>query len=250
MLKKIITSGFFALCSFSAYAAYEDIYAPWLPQVWSSIITVSGGPVWSSPGKDQYLYPLPPPHSNYYIADTQSDWLGSGELFFGLQHFIGNSNVIAQFGLGAAMASDAYLSGKVAVDGIPDVYTYQYKVSHFRAEMKGKLIACGFSLVQPYVSGSFGAGWNHAHGWQPTTISETLYPTFWFETASTLAFSYTLGLGVQKMVTPNWQLGVGVEFADWGKNYLGGDSATTLTQGPGMPHLYTTELLFTLGYMF
>ncbi|QMT61790.1 outer membrane protein [Legionella sp. PC997] len=248
MLKKIIASGFCALFTVNVYAMV-DPYAPVLPQVWSSIIIVSGGPAWSNPGKDQYLYPFPPPQNNLYLADSRSDWLGSGELFFGLQHFIGASNVIAQFGLGVAAASDAGLSGTVSVDGVPDVYTYSYKVSHVRAEFKGKLIACGFQSLQPYLSGSFGVGWNHAHDWLPTTIDPVLYPTYWFDTASTVAFSYTLGLGVQKMLTPNWQVGVGVEFADWGKNYLGDDGAT-LDQGPGMPHLYTTELLFSVGYMF
>ncbi|KTD04693.1 hypothetical protein OQJ19_07700 [Fluoribacter gormanii] len=248
MLKKIIASGFCALFTVNAFAVV-DPYAPVLPQVWSSIIIVSGGPAWSDPGKDQYLYPFPPPQNNLYRADSKSDWLGSGELFFGLQHFIGASNMIAQFGLGVAAASDASLSGTVSVDGVPDVYTYSYKVSHVRAEFKGKLIACGFQTIQPYLSGSFGVGWNHAHDWLPTTIDPVLYPTYWFSTASTVAFSYTVGLGVQKMLTPNWQVGVGAEFADWGKNYLGGDSAT-LDKGPGMPHLYTTELLFSVGYMF
>lgn len=45
-------------------------------------------------------------------------------------------------------------------------------------------------------------------------------------------------------------MGVGYEFADWGKNYLGGDPGTALPQGPGMPHLYTNELLFSLSYLF
>ncbi|WP_058393295.1 outer membrane protein, partial [Fluoribacter dumoffii] len=241
MLKKLLISGTCAFFSLNV-CAFEDPYAPVLPQVWSSIITVSGGPAWSDPGKDQYLYPFPPPQNDYYIADSKSDWLGTGELFFGLQHFIGTTNIIAQFGLGVAAASDAALSGTVNVNGVPDVYTYQYKISHVRAEFKGKLISNCFPMLQPYLSGSFGVGWNHSHDWTPTTIDPVLYPTYWFTTSSVVAFSYTLGAGVQKMLTPHWQVGMGVEFADWGKSYLGGDGAT-LNQGPGMPHLYTTELL-------
>jgi hypothetical protein len=248
MFKKIIASGVCAFFSINVFAT-EDPFAPALPQVWSSIIIVSGGPAWSNPGKDQYLYPFPPPQNNYYIADSKSDWLGTGGIFFGLQHYIGASDVIGQFGLGVAAASDAALSGTVGVNGVPDVYTYQYKVSHVRAEFKGKLVACGFQMLQPYLSGSFGVGWNHAHDWTPTTIDPVLYPTYWFTTGSTVAFSYTLGAGIQKMLSPNWQVGVGAEFADWGKNYLGGDGAT-LSQGPGMPHLYTTALMFSLGYMY
>ncbi|MBI2785542.1 MAG: hypothetical protein HYX60_04220 [Legionella longbeachae] len=249
MFRGIFIFGFCALFTTNVLATV-DLYAPVVAQAWSSIITISGGPAWSNPGKDQYLYPFPPPMSNYYIADSKSDFLGTGELYFGLQNFIGASNVIGQLGLGVAAASDASLSGVVNVNGVPNVYTYSYKVSHVRAEMKGKLIANGFALVQPYLSGSFGVGFNHAHDFLSTTINPVLYPKYWFDTNSVVAFSYTLGLGVQKMLSPNWQVGLGVEFADWGKNYLGGDSATNLNQGPGMPHLYTTELLFSLSYVF
>ncbi|ARB92894.1 outer membrane protein [Legionella longbeachae] len=247
MFKKLVVLAFCALFSMNVFAV--DPYAPVIPQVWSSIITISGGPAWSDPGKDQYLYPYPAPLFNYYIADSESDFLGTGEIFFGLQRFIGTTNIIGQLGLGVAAASDAYLSGVVNVNGIPNVYAYQYRVSHVRAEMKGKLIANGFQTVQPYLSGSFGVGWNHSHDYSSTTIDPVLFPTYWFGTSSVVAFSYTLGAGIQKMLTPNWQVGVGAEFADWGKNYLGGDGAT-LNQGPGMPHLYTTELLFSLSYMF
>ncbi|HHT0593502.1 TPA: outer membrane protein [Legionella anisa] len=249
MLKKIIVAlGFCGLFTVKVYAV-DDPFAPALPLVWSSIITVSGGPAWSHPGSDQYLYPFPPPQFNLYLADSKSDWLGTGELFFGLQHFIGASSFIAQFGLGVAAASDVNFSGTINVNGIPDVYNYHYSVSHVRAEMKGKLIACGFQTLQPYLSGSFGVGWNHAHNWVPATIDPVLFPAFWFETVSTVAFSYTLGFGVQKMLTPNWQIGAGAEFADWGKHHLGDDNLT-LSQGPGGPHIYTVGALFSLSYMF
>lgn len=248
MFKKILVSGLCAVFAGSLFAT-DDLYAPDLPQVWSSIITVSGGPVWTNPGKNQYLYPFPAPRNNYYVAHSESDILGSGELFFGLQHFIGDSNIIGQLGLGAAGASNALLSGVVDVDGIPDVYTYRYNISHIRLEFKGKLIANGFQPVQPYLSSSFGVAWNHSHGYFPTTIDPILFPTYWFSKTSVVGFTYTVGLGIQKMLTPNWQVGVGYEFADWGQNYLGSDG-NTLNRGPGTSHLYTNELLFSISYMF
>lgn len=249
MLKKILVSGYCALFTGTIFAI-TDPYAPVVPQVWSSIITVSGGPVWAKPGKDQFVYPLPPPFvANYYVAHTNWDLLGSGELFFGLQNFIGNTTIIWQGGLGVAAASDAYLSGTVNVNDVLDVYKYHYNVSHVRAEFKQKLIANGFQTVQPYLSGSFGVGFNHAHGFSLQTIDPILYPRYWFDSNSMVAFSYTLGAGVQKMLTQNWQVGVGYEFGDWGKNYLGDDDITT-KQGPGMPHLYTNELLFSVSYLY
>lgn len=248
MVRKILAMLFGIFFTVSVFAT-DDPYGPALPQVWSSIITVSGGPAWANPGKDQYLYPYPPPMYNHYIADHDWGILGTGELFFGLQHFIGATNLIGQFGIGFAGASDASVSGVVNVNGIPDVYTYSYQVSHVRAELKGKLITNGFQPVQPYFSASLGVGFNHSHDYIPTTIDPILYPTYWFSTVSTPALSYTLGLGVQKMLSPNWQVGIGYEFADWGQSHLGEDDVTLL-QGPMLPHLYTNELLFSLSYMY
>lgn len=247
MFKKQAVLVFGALFTLNVFA--EDLYAPVIPQDWSSIITISGGPAWSDPGRDQYLYPYPPPMVNYYIADSESDLLGTGEIFFGLQRFIGVSNIIGQLGIGVAGAGDAYLSGVVNVNGIPNVSSYQYRVSHFRTELKGKLIANGFQPVQPYLSGSLGVAWNYSHDYISTSIDPVLFPAYWLSNRSVVSFSYTLGLGLQTMLTPHWQVGVGAEFADWGGSNLGGDE-NRLHQGLSMTHLYTTELLFSLSYVF
>lgn len=247
MVKRITITGFSVLFAINAFAGNE-VFDPNLPIEWASIITVSGGPAWASPGKDQYLYPYPAPSYQYYSARGDTTTLGTGELYFGLQHLV-TSTLIGQFGIGVAGASDAQFSGVINVDGTPDVYSYQYHVSHVRAEFKGKLIAAGWRVVQPYVSGSFGVGFNHAHDYIPTQINPNFYIPQWYATNSVVAFSYTLGLGVQKMLTPNWQVGMGYEFADWGKNYLGGNG-NLVSKGPGSAHLYTNELLFSLSYLF
>lgn len=247
MFKKILVTGLGAFFTVNAVAG-DGVFDPNLPLEWASIITLSGGPAWASPGKDQYLYPTPPLLANYFIADNKTTTLGTGEIYFGLQRLL-CPDLIGQFGIGFAAASDAQLSGVINVNGVPAVTAYQYQVSHVRAEFKGKLIGFGYRLLQPYVSGSFGAGFNHAHDYLSRTIDPVLYPLTKFGTNSTVAFSYTVGLGVQKMVTQNWQVGVGYEFADWGKNYLGGNGGS-LSQGPGSAHLYTNELLFSLSYLF
>lgn len=248
MFKKILATGLSTFFAANAFSGDAGVYDPNLPLEWASIITVSGGPAWAMTGKDQYLYPNPAPMNNYFIADKKTSILGTGEIYFGLQRLV-CPTMIGQLGLGVAAASDASFSGVINVNGVPDVARYQYKVSHVRAEFKGKLIAAGYHLVQPYLSGSFGVGFNHAHDYIPTATYPALYAPSWFNTNSTVAFSYTVGAGIQRMVTPNWQVGVGYEFADWGKNYLGGDDGT-LNQGPGSAHLYTNELLFSLSYLF
>ena len=252
MFKKITVLGICALFAINIYAV-EDPYGPVLPLVWSSIITLSGGPAWSIiSGQNQRFLPFPPPALifNRYIARSQSNILGTGELFFGLQNFIGASSVIGQFGIGVAGAGEASVSGTVNVNGIPNVYSYRYNVSHWRPELKGKLIANGFRLVQPYISASIGAGFNFSSNYTVTTIDPILFPIYKFGSATHVAISYTLGLGIQKMLSPNWQVGVGYEFADWGENNLGQARGTLITTGPRMSHLYTNELLFSISYMY
>lgn len=228
--------------------ASGQIYVEEIPITWSRIVTLSGGPAWASPGQNQYLYPQPIPHSNYYSFNSKTSMLGSGEIFFGLQRLV-QPFILGELGLGVAGASDAKASGVVNVDGIPNLYSFNYKVNHARVELKGKLIANCFQPVQPYVSGSFGAGFNNSHGFKSTSLYPYLYPSPWFKANTTVAFSYSLGAGVQMLLNPNWQVGVGYEWADLGKSYLGGDGFT-LGKGPGLTHLYTNELLFSLSYLF
>lgn len=247
MLKQLFGTG---LCIFfAANSIAGELGKSYEPNLdWGSIITLSGGPAWTNPGKDHYLYPNPPPMNNHFIPKKEWTTLGSGELFFGLQRFI-CPDVIGQFGIGVAAASDARLSGFINVNDVIDVIHYRYQVSHVRAEFKGKLIAAGYRLAQPYLSASAGVGFNHAHDYIPVSSDTILYPPSYFDSRSTVAFSYTLGAGLQRNLNQNWQVGVGYEFADWGKNYLGGDDYL-LGQGPGSAHLYTHELVFSVSYLF
>ncbi|HAT8718368.1 TPA: porin family protein, partial [Legionella pneumophila] len=63
------------------------------------------------------------------------------------------------------------------------------------------------------------------------------------------AFTYTLGAGVQKSISEHWQLGVGYEFADWGKSELGRASGQTLNEGLKLNHLYTNGVVLNLTYV-
>lgn len=63
------------------------------------------------------------------------------------------------------------------------------------------------------------------------------------------AFTYTLGVGVQKAFNDHWQVGIGYEFADWGKSKLGRASGQTMNSGLALNHLYTNGILFNLTYV-
>lgn len=245
MLIKKLATGVAVGLSLNAYAdGYYDLEL----QNWASIVTVSGGPGWAITGKDQYLYPYTPPMNDYFDANRKTSTIGTGGIYFSLQRIVA-VNIIGQLGIGASGSSDALLSGVIDINGVPAANTYSYKVSHAQVDLKGKLIFAGCGPIQPYLSSSIGAGFNHSHDYIPMTIDPILYPPSWFDTNSNVAFSYTVGIGVQKMITQHWQVGVGYEFADWGKSFLGGDD-NLLDEGPGSAHLYTNNLLFSLSYLF
>ena len=50
------------------------------------------------------------------------------------------------------------------------------------------------------------------------------------------------------MINPNWQVGVGYQFADLGKSHLNGDGFY-LNQGLKLMHFYTNEALLSISYM-
>lgn len=72
-------------------------------------------------------------------------------------------------------------------------------------------------------------------------------PNFSSHTHTT--FTYTLGVGVQKVLNQNWQVGVGYEFADWEKNQLSRAEGQTLNSGLTQNHLYTNGVLLNITYL-
>jgi opacity protein-like surface antigen len=247
MFKKIVSLGCCALFSISSFADDVSVLGSF-PITWSPIITLSGGPTWTNPGQDLYLYPtIPSMQVNYYTPNTDTDTIVTGELFFGLQHVI-QPGMTGELGIGLAGATDARVQGVVAVNNIPNIAVYNYKVDHGRVSLKGRLIMNSY-WVQPYVSGGFGPGWNNAHDFRAISNNPALFPAPWFGNQSTIAFSYTLGAGIQAVLNPCWQVGIGYEFADWGTSQLGIDANTQIV-GPNLTHLYTNEVLVSVSYMF
>lgn len=218
-----------------------------IPLVWSPIITLSGGPAWTAPGQNVYLYPyLPFNQVAYFVHNSSTSTIAAGEIFFGLQRMI-SPWAIGELGLGVAGATDADVTGTVTLNGVPNFSYYRYKIDHGRLELKGRIIGNSFGRVQPYASASIGAGMNQSHDYRATTINPLIYPAPWFQTKTVLSLPYTFGLGVQTKLTRQWIVGIGYEFADLGRSYLGGDAYTHIS-GPYMSHYYTNELLFSISY--
>ena len=109
------------------------------------------------------------------------------------------------------------------------------------------LIDKGYWLT-PWISGSLGIGFNTAHDFQNTPLINEAVVNPNFASHTQVAFTYTVGVGLQKTLNQHWQAGLGYEFADWGQSLLGRAAEQTLNNGLALNHLYTNGILFNLTY--
>jgi len=218
------------------------------PQNSTHIITLSAGPAWVTRGTDQAFF-LQPEIEKTYTAGKNTNALLSTEFFYGWQHRL-NSIFLGHIGFALAATSDARLSGEIWDDADPlfNDLIYKYKVNHMHVAAKGKLLADMKYSLKPYVSASLGVGFNHAHGFNNTPIIFEAIQNPDFSEHTQTSFTYTLGIGLQRNISQNWEVGMGYELADWGKSQLGRSPSQTLGNGLSQSHVYTNGLLFSLTY--
>ena len=168
------------------------------------VLTLSAGPAWTSGGETQTFY-LQPMTQKTYAADNNSTVLADGELFLGIHRSM-NAKLDGQLGFAVATTSNANLSGSIWDDALPQFnnFNYTYNVQHTHIAVKGKLIKDMGHACKPYVSGSLGVGFNQARHFTsiPTLFEAT--PTPNFQSNTTTAFTYTVGIGVQRAINQHW----------------------------------------------
>ncbi len=214
------------------------------------VATLSIGPVWGVTPTHQTLT-LQPDIVKTYTNDSISNVIADGEIFLGLQRAF-NPNLDWQLGLAVATTSNATLSGQIWDDGFPKFnnHAYSYQLNHTHLAVKGKLLGNHYlSWVTPYVSASLGVAWNDAQGYSSNPLIFEALPLPAFASHSETSFTYTLGIGVQRAINQNWQVGVGYEFADWGQSQLGIAPGQTMGHGLSMSHFYTNGLMFSLTFL-
>lgn len=220
-----------------------------LPSCWSFVATLSAGPVWEKAGKTQTFY-LAEDIEKTYDAYKSTDTLFDGEVFLGAQARLYQS-LLGQLGVAVVATNNAPLSGDIWDDASPEFnnYDYRYKIQHTHIALKSKvLLDMDFWLI-PWVSGSVAVGFNTAHDYSNTPTIEEALPNPNFSSHTQTAFSYTLGTGVQAVLNKHWQVGVGYEFADWGKSRLGRADGQTENSGLSLNHLYTNGVLFNITFI-
>ncbi|WP_058534230.1 outer membrane protein [Legionella saoudiensis] len=215
---------------------------------YSKVITISGGPSWTSNGKSQVIS-LEPDVIKAYRAKKENSILASGELFLGMQKSA-SALIDYQLGVAFALTSSAQLNGSIWDDADPefDNFSYHYRIHHSRIAAKAKLLANTQFWAQPYLIGSVGVGFNRANDFmmEPKTIEQLPFPGFTSHTKT--SFSYTAGAGLQKGINESLSVGMGYEFADWGKSRLSRSEAQSIGTGLRLNHLYTHQLQFSISY--
>ena len=213
------------------------------------VVSIGGGPVWANAGGTQTFY-LSPSIEKTYSAQKAHNVFVSGELFVGRQKQL-FAQWLTQFGLVVATTNNVNLQGSIWDDADPQFnnHNYQYSLRNTRLALKGKLLFDKNYGWMPWVSGSIGVGFNRAHAFTNTPLIFEALPNANFKNHTETTLTYTLGLGVQKIINKHCRFGVGYEFADWGKSHLGRASGQTLNTGLKLSHLYSNGMLFTLTYL-
>lgn len=242
--KILITSLTITLAS----GAFAGTMGP-VTKSWSPVITLSVGPTWAQGGQEQTLF-LQPDLEKAYTSTKKTQTLIDGEVFLGIQHSL-HHNILGQLGVALATTSSLRINGDILEDADPDFndFYYQYKVNHSHVAVKGKLISDMGYAVQPYLSGSIGVGFNHASDFTITPKIFEQLPAPAFGSHTKTAFTYTVGVGIQKALTNQLAAGIGYEFADWGKAKLSRAPGQTLNSGLSLNHVYTSQLQFSLSYV-
>lgn len=215
----------------------------------SFVSSLNIGPSWESAGQAQTLN-LTSDIIKTYTTNRPTNTLPTGELFLGIKGLL-PKQLEGQIGLDVIATGTATLSGDIWDDGVPHFnnYTYQYKVSHTAVLVSGKLLGNWNLPVIPWISASLGVGLNKAYGFSNTPTIDEALPSPDFTNKTMTAFTYAIGIGAERQLSPHWQVGAGYEFSDWGRSQLGSTSGEGTNRGLSLSHLYTNSILFNLTYV-
>lgn len=238
------------LCSTVLYAGTSGVESLRDPSNCANayVFTLSGGPAYTSLGKSQ-TFNLQSDIEKTYTADRKVRARASGEIFLGLQQYL-EEGLASQIGVAFALNHNK-VSGQIREDAQPEFqdFNYEYSVQNQRYLFKGKFIADTVYGIQSYLSAGAGIASNRSRSFSITPLIFQAVPAPLFGANTEISFSYTLGAGIQKPVTKNIQIGVGYEFADWGRNTLARAPGQTLNDGLGLSHLYTNQLQFLISFL-
>ncbi|MCH9756982.1 MAG: hypothetical protein K0U37_07325 [Gammaproteobacteria bacterium] len=99
-------------------------------------------------------------------------------------------------------------------------FTYTYSVKNAQLLAEAKWLHQWRHVYYPYFLGGIGPGFNTLKGYK-TNVPDYLTVTPVYQNKTTYAFSYNLGLGIDKLIASNMTIGIGYRFSNLGHLGLG-----------------------------
>lgn len=236
--------------AFIPFWGQNNGYPIFSSQHYTPVITLALGGASQNGGETQVIN-LQSEIVKKYVTNTESKMLGTVDLLLGLERRF-NEHYSALLGLSFVATGPAKLSGQIWDDADEDFnnFVYQYQIQHKHLALKAKLMRdMGYLGLKPYLSASFGVGINEASNFAAIAIIEEAVGFPDFTPNKTRSYTYTLGFGLQKSLNKYWQLGLGYEFADWGKSQLGAAPEQLSGMGLKLDHLYTHGIFLSLTWL-
>lgn len=229
----------------------QTLHATSVALPYPTVVTLNLGPGWPTSTQNEVIELLPNVN-NRYMSSSNTDAFIDGELFVGWQEKINSCAYLAesQVGLAYMVTNSAKINGVIwqANNPLFDNETYAYRIKHSHVALRGKLLSTPKETYQGYVTGSIGIAFNTSYAFKNQPVINTVLPSPNFQTNTETDFTYTLAVGVQKRLNSNWAIGMGYQFADWGKSSLSRAPGQTMNTGPGFHNFYTSEAQFNLSY--
>lgn len=217
------------------------------------VVMLSGGPGWSTPGKTQTLT-LESDGLNTYNNQSKTQTLGMGELFVGFQKQSPRLPMQSQWGVLVSAAAMARLKGEIWQLADPEFnnMNYSYNINQLRVGLRTKWILDKYLItdkIKPYLTGSIGAGFNHSFSFYNYGKISSVVANPNFENKIFTTFNYSAGIGLQKIINQNTQLGLGYEIFDWGKSALAPATGQATNTALSINHLYMQTLLLNVTHL-
>ncbi len=135
-------------------------------------------------------------------------------------------------------------------------YNYHYKINSQQVMWETKLLADWQQHYHPYIVLDLGAGFNRSYNYSITTGESNPNTTLNYTDHNNTSFVYGGGFGLDVDVISHLRVGAGLRVFDLGPANVGSATWTptinnpVTVAAPSLTHLYVTEVLVQVAYLF
>lgn len=219
------------------------------PRLYKPIVSLSFSSALINPGDPQTLYLIPSTPEHYTSENYRQESWGVS-LFLGLERDL-TQKISYQIGLIEQINSSVGIRGNVWDFGSPEynnfIYTYRVQFSELMAG--GKLLGNFQYGIHPYIEAELGVAVNNAHSFTLIPLEENVPKGNIFTNRVNTSFTYGGGFGIDKDLYDNFRMGLGLNFANWGKTALGKSGSQATNQTLKINNLYNQQIRLKLTYI-